>query len=117
MQVKELKRKEQEILSNRGMVKYMYLSDIHRTDIMYTLCFVADENTVRLGLARKGPKDQFCRKIGRAIALGRALNPRTCIELPLDSEDKVYPSLDIKVINAIGEKLKNKVKEKNRCTT
>jgi hypothetical protein len=45
----------------------------------YTLCTIYDddENELAIGVAECNPLDSFCYRIGRAIALGRAMKKLT----------------------------------------
>lgn len=57
------------------VARYQHLRDENRI-IVTTVCRIVDgvtKETVKVGYAHVSPKDMACKKIGRAISLGRAL--------------------------------------------
>jgi len=54
----------------------IFIHSITKSGRRFTICGLPDGDKLKIGLAICNPRDQFCKRIGRNIAEGRANNTK-----------------------------------------
>lgn len=70
-------------------MKTIFIRSQTKSGRRFTLAGFPDGNKLKIGLAVCNPKDQFCKKIGRSIAEGRAKNKDSYFELSTDLRENI----------------------------
>ena len=89
-------------------VKYYYIRDNIKSDPdglgrpIITVCLIEDHDIIARGLAICSDLDQPCKKVGRAIALGRACYALASTKSGLEVKRKKLPWLNIVLLNTFG---------------
>lgn len=86
-------------------VSKLPLVRIHeKKQIRYTIAGVIDGNEMKFGISKCSPKDQFNRKLGRVISLGRATkHPIHTMKIPMTGNlGKVFVEQSVQLLKDMG---------------